>query len=353
MWTRVRSARLRMMTMTTGALLLLAPQPSAAVGFDWATVGGPGNAADTEVMTCCSGFIGFTGYGSVPYEYRIAKHEVTNAQYAEFLNAVADIDPNGVYHTNMGVFFGKRGGITRSGTSGSYSYVPMLDRENLPVNWVSFYNAARFANWMHNGQPVGAQGNATTEDGAYTLTPAAIANFTVTRNPGATVFIPSVDEWYKAAYYDVALMAYYNYPASSDTQMVCSLPSTTANHANCSEGDVFEVGSYPASVSPNGTFDQGGNVSEWNDDNFGGSTHAFSGGSLINSTSVWLSAAYRDAGESTLAWTPANGFRVAASLAPEPPSVPSMSPLGIALLSGLLGLASWRMLRAWSWAARV
>ena len=47
-----------------------------AVMFDWETVGNTGNAADP-----------LTGFGSVDYTYRISKHEVTNAQYAEFLNA--------------------------------------------------------------------------------------------------------------------------------------------------------------------------------------------------------------------------------------------------------------------------
>jgi formylglycine-generating enzyme required for sulfatase activity len=55
-------------------------------------VGNPGNAADTatncvplEPLDC----------GSVPYDYAISRYEVTNAQYAEFLNAVAASDPSG------------------------------------------------------------------------------------------------------------------------------------------------------------------------------------------------------------------------------------------------------------------
>ena len=34
----------------------------------------------------------------------------------------------------------------------------------MPVNYVDFYDALRFANWMNNGQ-----GNGDTETGAYTL----------------------------------------------------------------------------------------------------------------------------------------------------------------------------------------
>ena len=31
------------------------------------------------------------------------------------------------------------------------------DWANRPVNYVNFWDAARFANWLHNGQPVGPQ----------------------------------------------------------------------------------------------------------------------------------------------------------------------------------------------------
>ena len=65
--------------------------------------------------------------------------------------------------------------------------------------WVSFFDCVRFANWMNNGQ-----GNASTESGAYTLlggtaTPSNAT--TITRNAGANIFLPSENEWYKAAYY--------------------------------------------------------------------------------------------------------------------------------------------------------
>ena len=53
------------------------------------------------------------------------------------------------------------GGITRSGISGSYSYRATPGREKIPVNYVTFYNALRFANWLHNGQCDGG-----TETGA-------------------------------------------------------------------------------------------------------------------------------------------------------------------------------------------
>jgi hypothetical protein len=87
------------------------------------------------------------------------------------------------------------GGITQSGSSGSFSYSVKTGFADKPVNFVSFYDSLRFANWLENGQPTGAQGNATTEDGAYTITAAGILANSITRNSGATIFLTSEDEW--------------------------------------------------------------------------------------------------------------------------------------------------------------
>ena len=51
---------------------------------------------------------------------------------------------------------------TRNGSK--YSIISGLG--NRPVNWVSWYDAIRFANWLNNGQ-----GNGDTESGSYTLLP--------------------------------------------------------------------------------------------------------------------------------------------------------------------------------------
>jgi hypothetical protein len=125
------------------ALLLAAPltalagPAAAAVTIDWVLVGDPGNAADTATNCYAA------DCGSVGYEYSISKYEVTNAQYAEFLNAKAASDPLGLYNPSMGTGFG---GITRSGSSGSYSYAPRSGFGSRPVILVSFYDALRFAN---------------------------------------------------------------------------------------------------------------------------------------------------------------------------------------------------------------
>jgi len=247
------------------AALLFAFPAYAVVNIDWVSVGDPGNVCHPHAIPCS---------GRVEEPYWISKFEVTNAQYAGFLNAVAATDTHSLYNTSMGSGFG---GITRSGSPGSYTYSTIAGRENMPVNHVSFWDATRFANWLHNGQPTGTQDDTTTEDGAYTLTPNGIANNTVTRNAGAEVFVTSSDEWYKAAYFNGTW--YFVYPAGTNQQTTCAAPGATANTANCDDavGDLTDVGSYTGSASPYGTFDQGGNVWEWNE-TFGSSYRRIGGG---------------------------------------------------------------------------
>jgi len=324
--------------LVVAALLFVLPA-HAEVTFDWVTVGGPGNTCETQSQGC---------FGAVANTYRISKFETTNAQYAEFLNAVATTDTYGLYNASMGI---QLGGISRSGSPGSYTYNAIVGRENRPVNHVSFWDALRFANWLQNGQPTGAQGTTTTENGAYTLTPDGIANNTVVRNTSvATFFITSEDEWYKAAYYDPVSMSYFDYPAGTDTPTVCAAPGDTPNAANCEyavEDYLSEVGSYTASVSPSGTFDQGGNVSEWTEAILNqGVSRGQRGGAFFNDPSdlsAPLRADYGPTGEIN-----SIGIRIATRSYP----APSMSPVGMAMLGGLVlaiavgGLAVQRRRRA-------
>jgi formylglycine-generating enzyme required for sulfatase activity len=213
----------------------------------------------------------------VTYNYQIAKTEVTNAQYVEFLNAKAATDTYGLYNTFMGAA-STWGGITRSGSPGSYTYAVKASAAgqgpnggpytygDKPVVFVSWNDAARFANWMHNGQ-----GSGDTEIGTYDMSAG-----TVTRAPGQAWFIPTENEWYKAAYYDGTIAQYRDYPTNSDTAPNHNMPaSDTGNSANFfadgmpttgnSSYPQTPAGAYTMSDSAYGTFDQGGNVWEWNE----------------------------------------------------------------------------------------
>jgi formylglycine-generating enzyme required for sulfatase activity len=241
---------------------------------------------------------------------------------------VAAPDPNLLYSTFMGSD-ATFGGITRSGISGSFSYSVKSGFASKPVTYVSFWDAARFANWLQNGQPTGLQTSLTTEDGAYTLSPAAIAANSVLRNTGASVFLPSESEWYKAAYYDPIAGLYYNYPTGTNATIGCVAPgSDTGNSANCSSGALTDVGAYALSDSPSGTFDQGGNVFEWHEEIKFTSVRGLRGGAW-NCTPSSLAASYSNSGSPAFGGD-FIGFRVASI--PEPST-------GLLVLAGLGSLA--------------
>ena len=296
--------------------------PAHAVTMDWVPIGNPGNPVDTS--TNCVG----PGCGSVGYNYFISKYDVTNAQYAEFLNAKAASDSNSLYSAGMGSD-ANNGGITQSGSSGSFTYAVKTGFENKPVVYVSFWDALRFSNWLNNGQ-----GSADTETGAYTITATGILNNTITANRGATTFLPSENEWYKAAYYNPVTNSYFAYPAGSNTQTVCALPGATPNTANCGGsvvGKVTDVGAYTGSASPYGMSDAGGNVFQWNEQ-IVGSGRGLRGGYWNNGPS-FLAASSPNFGD-PLDVPFGVGFRVA-SLVPEPGT-------GLLMMTGLLGLATRR-----------
>jgi formylglycine-generating enzyme required for sulfatase activity len=259
---------------TTFSLLALAVMlvsSARAVTIDFVTVGNPGNAPDTRYNA--------NGFGAVDYTYRIGKYEITAGQYTEFLNAVAGEDTFGLYNTAFTVFGLAGPMIQRTGSPGSYSYSVDANSANRPMNVVTFWDVARFANWLHNGQPVGPQDSSTTEDGAYVN----IGNqATFARRSNAKYFIPSEDEWYKAAYYDPnqggpGLGGYWDFatgtnsvPSNDITETIT--PGNNVNYSIFNVGQAIggpyfrtEVGEFELSESPYGTFDQNGNVYEWNE----------------------------------------------------------------------------------------
>lgn len=105
-------------------------------------------------------------YGDVNYNYRIGKFEVTNDEYVEFLNAVArdDHDTSNTTHYISGFDRGlyeplmetelPNNGISRNAVFPDYYYASLRGMNKKPVVFISYINAARYANWLHNGKPV-------------------------------------------------------------------------------------------------------------------------------------------------------------------------------------------------------
>jgi formylglycine-generating enzyme len=310
-------------------------QAQPLLTIDTVTVGDAGNAADT------------TTYGAVAYDFNIGKYEVTIGQYTSFLNAVAATDTYSLYNASMATDLNVAG-ISRSGASGSYTYAVVNnggDSSNRPITYVSWFDAARFANWMNNG----ATNGASTETGAYTLN-GATSGVSFTKNAGATWWIPSEDEWHKAAYYKGGgtNAGYWLYPTQSDSAPGNNIGGA-ANQANYYAGDyavtqsstysdtlnyLTDAGAFSNSDSAYDTFDQGGNVWEWNDAVIG-SSRGLRGGSWRSNVNGLRSSRRNDL-------DPTNereivGFRVAS--VPEPSTA-------VLVLMGVGALYLWKRRRA-------
>lgn len=216
---------LKLLGLTLVSWGIMAANASALITIDTVPVGNAGNANDPT-----------TGYGAVGYDYGIGKYEVMLNQYSTFLNAVGATDTYGLYNTQMGSNPNIMG-ISRSGASGSYTY-SVIGSGNRPVTYVSWYDSARFVNWLGNGQPTGAQVAGTTETGAYTLTG---NTGLIARNAGWTYGLPSENEWYKAAYHQPSAQGgdvdnYWLYPTASN-----AMP----NSRNGSGSDANSANFYP------------------------------------------------------------------------------------------------------------
>jgi formylglycine-generating enzyme required for sulfatase activity len=307
-----------------------------AADFSWVTVGDPGNPASP-----------FFGSGSVNYVFRMGKYETTNAQYVEFLNAkAAQGDSLNLYNASMGT--DPHGGIARAGSgtvADPFVYSTLPNFANKPVNFVGFFDGARMANWMNNGK-----GNADTETGAYTLlggTPTPSNWRTVTRNPGAAVYLPNDDEWTKTSLYEPGHGWWFygtrsnvvpTKAAATDTGDVANPGADVANYGygvtwNGVNGNVTTVGGAgPTSESYYGAADMTGNVFEWCDNIVtvqGIPMRSLRGGSFVESETAQVSGAFGSASPGIEVFS--FGFRLAAAI-PEP--------VGAALLCVALALRS-------------
>ena len=154
------------------------------------------------------------------------------------------------------------------------------------------------------------------------------------RLPGAKYFLPSEDEWYKAAYYDPRSEAnsgprgddnYWLFPTQSDDTPTLATADATGNINNDTANimnvdgaswngqsdNVTTVGSGgPGSASHYGAFDMGGNAQELIESIVSGTERARRGGAYrLGYSDAWSSR--RKSGEPATQSVGITGFRVA------------------------------------------
>ena len=326
----------------------------AEITIGLVNVGNAGNPADQAYGTN-------RPFGAVAYDFAIGTYEVTNTQYAAFLNAVAVTDTYALYPAT--IKYPLTRGIVQSGTPGAYSYSIVENMADKPANNMTWFSAARFANWLANGQPVGLQTGTTTEDGAYSLNGAMSGGFSITRNavnPNTSAmpsfWMPSEDEWYKAAFYQPETSpggpagSYWLYPTRSNTAPAVASADTIGNISNPGENvanylsgsswngqfeNVTTVGSAgELSASFYGTSDQAGNVWEWSEGIVkDGTARGLRQGSANDPSALYLAADFGNNGRppDTYYWNA--GFRIAA--------IPEPSAAGLILLASGAGCLAW------------
>lgn len=196
--------------------------------LDFVDIGNAGNAADT------------TGYGAVPYAYRVGTYEISQ-------DAITKATASGMANVTAGAWTG-----------------------NQPAANISWYEAAAFVNWLNTSTGKTAAYDLTYNNFEWSMNLWSsgdawqLGGENLYRNKDAYYFLPSENEWYKAAYYNAAATTYFDYPTGSDT---APAPVTSGTNAGTAVyGQSFEQG--PAGVndagglSPYGTMGQGGNVFE-------------------------------------------------------------------------------------------
>jgi len=333
-----RWSRLSVLSVAAGALAtvasMAAPSYAAVVSFgtgsnqfqmEFVTIGNPNNAADT------------TGYpspaGSVGYEYRIGKFEVSEDMIEK-------------YNANFGT---ANNLVITKDNRGSAK----------PATSVSWNEAARFVNWLNTSTGNQAAYKFTTSgvNDNIALWTSGDAGYDVNnkyRNSLAKYVLPSYNEWYKAAYYNPNDSNYYNFTNGSDTEPTAVVSGTTTGTAVY--GQSFGQG--PANVndagglSPYGVMGLGGNVWEWeessgdllNSSSSSSSTRGFRGGDWSNN-SGGLSSSTRGSYASPSYRDSLFGFRVASLSSSAPPAVPEPSMMVIGTLFGIGGLMAKRRMK--------
>lgn len=268
------------------ASLALIGSVSAQVGpdgVDWCTIGAPGNRAYDGPDP----FNLVSGRGSVNYEYKIGRYEVTTAQWMDFFNAaLARPDPlpfaaAGWWSTP--ILWGATRDTTYTGPGTRYRLRTDIPNAGmLPVGGISWRMAAVLCNWYENDR---GTSQSAFMNGAYDVTTFNGGSFpTFTdqpmRSPGSRYAIPTLDEWMKAVHYDPnadgGAGRWWQQPNGTDTPLIYGPPPSFGGDGTAQANAGFNLsgnahyriplGSYSMVTSPWGLLDAAGATAEWIED---------------------------------------------------------------------------------------
>lgn len=283
--------------------------------IDFVTIGNPGNADDAGA----GGGLYSSPYGGVGYTFRMGIAEAAQDWITKAANLGA---------TNLG--------------GGAWSAAQ-------PAASVQWYQAAAFVNWLNTSTGHQAAYNLTYSGGwSMTLWSSTQAwqldGENLYRHKDAYYFLPTEDEWYKAAYHknDGVTANYWDYATGSN-----SIPTAVASGTGAGTAVYNGAPAAPATVnnagglSAYGTMGQNGNVWEWQESAFDGMNNspsedrAYRGGSLVSADDALRSS--RRAPDAPASSYIGVGFRVAS--VPEPSST-------VFVIGSALMFMAWRR-RAW------
>ena len=331
---------MRALSPSIGFLALLAitgPAFAQDYDFDWVTIDRPGNAA----IVSDDPWGNVNGRGRVDHTYRISRLEVTTSQWMEFVNTFST-QANELKFFAMPTYWGATPDTSYGGPGRRWKLKNADDAGMRPVTGITWREAAQFCNWLNNSKPSmlsaianGAYDTSTfgqNDDGTYTDQSA--------HNPGAEFWIPTLDEWLKAAHYDPSkdgTGGWWAYPNTSDTAPVPGIPGVGETSAGYADYGIFAgfdvaLGSYPNTKTPWGLLDATGGASEWTESWYNTDpphTDRHYDGAPAGEYYYWLDDLARTGAVMPWATTNHIGLRVV--------SIPSPTSLGLLIFKALFG----------------
>ncbi len=237
--------------------------------IDWVTIGDVGNPAYENQF---GGIV--DGRGSVGYEYRIGRYEVTTSQWMEFVNTFST-QSDELRNFGRPSYWGATPDGSYDGPGIRWKLNNAIEHaELLPVHGIDWREAAMLANWLHNNKSsdLSAIENGAYDTSTFTRNNDGSFNDQLTRSPDARFWIPSLDEWAKAVHYDPDRFGFgqggwWEQPNGTDTELLPGLPGRGQTSASLEDAGLnIPLGAYLDVQSPWGLFDVSGGTLEWTEE---------------------------------------------------------------------------------------